>query len=70
MHYVFTDEQAKRLEACRVQFNRLTGQRLNLQKFIEWSINQTLEDAEIAADAVRLALPSSVRVRGAGHGVH
>lgn len=69
MHYVFTEEQARRLEACRVQFNRLTGQRLNLNKFIEWSINQTLEDAEIAADAVRLALPEIQR-KAAANGIH
>lgn len=69
MHYVFTEEQARRLEACRVQFNRLTGQRLNLNKFIEWSINQTLEDAEIAADAVRFALPEIQR-KAAANGIH
>jgi hypothetical protein len=57
MVYTFSPEQVARLDACRVQFNRLTRQRLTIQQFINETINQTIGDCEAAADAVRLAMP-------------
>ena len=59
MVYEFTQDEISRLEACRVQFNRLGGTRWSLEKFISWTIKQTIEDSETASLAVMLALPDS-----------
>lgn len=60
MVYTFTEQELARLDRCRVQFNRLSGSRWSLQKFISWTIKQSIDDSETAADAVRMALPESV----------
>lgn len=64
MVYEFTPEQLDRLDACRIQFNRLTGSRQSLKQFISQTITEAIEDSEVAADAVRLVLPLA---KGARH---
>lgn len=59
MVYQFTQAQLDRLEACRLQFNRLTRSRWSLEQFIDWTVKQSIKDSEVAAKAVRLALPES-----------
>lgn len=49
MKYEFTAKEVERLEACRAEFNKLTRSRWSLQKFIQWSIEETIRGSEEAA---------------------
>lgn len=53
MHYVFTPEQQTRIDCYMDQFKELTGQNLNISRFIEWSINQSLDEAETAIKSIQ-----------------
>lgn len=68
MQIALSPEQVARLEACRIQFNRLTGQRWSLQQFIKQTIQQAIEDSESAAAAVRAIIPQARKA--AAHGLH
>jgi len=45
--------QLERLEKCRAVFNKLTGSRFSLKKYIHFCVEQCIVDQEASADAAQ-----------------